>query len=128
MTRKDPSRRRGNAVLATALASGATYAVAARQAGVSERTVKRRMTDPAFLAQVNEVHADTLQAGARKLAHLSGEAIDTMTDLMRANRPPNVRLGAARAVLETALRWQELAEMQRRLDNLELAHRTGRGS
>ncbi len=119
MSRNDPTGRRGDAVVATAVASGATYAVAASQAGISERTVKRRMQDPRFRTAVQEIQARTVEAAASKLAHLSTEAIDTLGELMRTNEPSHVRLGAARAVLETALRWQELAEIQGRLQKLE---------
>ncbi len=125
MSRNDTTGRRGDAVVATAVASGATYAAAARQAGVSERTVKRRMHDPSFRAAVHGIQSTIVEAAAGKLAYLSTEAIETLGELMRASEPSHVRLGAARAVLETALRWQELADIQGRLEELETTRTNG---
>ncbi len=121
MTRNGPSVRRGDTVLVTAVAAGSTYADAARKAGVSERTVKRRMSGVAFRHRVNEVQVSTVEISVRKLAGLSTDAINTLADLMRVDQPARVRLGAARAILETALRWQELADVQRRIEKLESA-------
>lgn len=119
MTRNDPTTRRGDGVAATALAAGATYAAAARQVGLSERTIKRRMSDPAFRALVNEIQVSTIEVAVYRLSHLSTEAIDTLGELIQVEWPAQVRLSAARTVLETALRWHELVQVERRLNELE---------
>ena len=55
----------------------------------------------------------------------TGQAIDTLVALLDADQPPSVRLGADRAVLDSALRWREFEEIEPRLAGLEAATRAG---
>src|ERR1044072_1677689 len=50
--------QKGDALLIPALASGETVQGAAKIAGVGERTATRRLTDPAFRAEVQHVQRE----------------------------------------------------------------------
>jgi hypothetical protein len=108
------------------LACGATKESAARQAGVSVRTVHRRMADPEFCSELQALRADMVQRTAGALTAAGTAAVQTMLELMKAPASGPVRLGAARAVLELGLKVREMAEFEERLAVLEqqLAQKT----
>ncbi len=105
------------AILAT-LAGGGTVEEAAKQAGVSERTVYRRLEEPAFKRQVSEARADLVRQSVGKLARISSAAATTLGLLLKAESE-SVRLGAARAVLELGTKMREADELEARLAALE---------
>lgn len=118
--------KRGNKALIPALARGETIARAAGAAGLSERTVYRRMTEPEFRRQVQEIRSLLLDEATGKLLGAAGEAIDTLRALLDSEAD-SVRLGAARAVLSHLLKLKELSEFEGRLDAIEAAlDNTGR--
>lgn len=104
--------------LLTALAAGATNREAGQVAGVSERTVRRRMADPGFRARVHDVRGEMLSRALGELTDASVEAAATLRKLLTA-RPPTVRLGAARAILELATRLRESTELGERVAAIE---------
>lgn len=59
----------------TALACGASAAEAAQAGGVSERTVRRRLAEPAYRRQVAAVRADVL-------GRIVGQLVDAGTDAL----------------------------------------------
>ena len=61
----DRSRKGLDQVLAMTLASGATLADAAQRAGVSERTARRRASEPEFAAAVEAFRADLVELRGR---------------------------------------------------------------
>jgi hypothetical protein len=112
--------------LLLALAAGASVTAAAGQAGVSERTVRRRLEDPAFKARVGEVRGEMVRAAVGRLATLGTLAADELSRLIRHGDGDGVKLGACRAVLgymlaghgnETLARQVE--ELRRQLEELE---------
>jgi hypothetical protein len=105
--------------LVLALACGATVEAAARQAGVSDRTVYRRLADPAFQKRVKDARTDLVRRSAGLLSAASGEAVRTLLALMKDAAPPATRLGAAKAVLEIGMRLRELAELEAEVRALE---------
>jgi hypothetical protein len=117
------ARLRSNQVtqtLLTALACGATVENAARKAGVSERTVYRRLEDPAFRAQLDRLRAEMVERTAGMLTGAGMSSVKTLLDLQQdVAVAPGVRRRAARDVLELGLRFRELAEMELRLVELE---------
>ena len=116
-------RRNADAALIAALATGATREEAAVAAGVSERTVYRRCDDPEFTSRVEDAQQDLISRSTARLGAATGQAIETLVDLLDAAQPPSVRLGAARAVLDSAMRWREAEEIELRLAALEVTHR-----
>jgi hypothetical protein len=116
-----PQRGRRNVdhILALALACGATLEAAGQKAGVSMATVCRRLQDPEFKAQLQQLRADMVQRTAGALTAAATEAVRTLLELQKAASPPAVRLGAARAVLELGTRLRESADLEDRLAALE---------
>lgn len=112
-------RRKADEQLILALACGATAETAARQAGVSARTVYNRLNDPAFKTRLREVQADILQRTAGALTAAATESVRTLLELQKPGTPPATRLGAARAVLELGLKIREIVELETRIAALE---------
>src|SRR5438067_1597841 len=98
--------------LLLALACGATVENAARQCGVSESTVYRRLDTADFRRQLQALRADMVQRAAAILTAAAVEAVKTLVVLQGATTPPAVRLGAARAVLELGTKLREAADLE----------------
>lgn len=117
-TEKANRKAEGEALI-LALACGATVEAAARQSGVSDRTVYRRLEDPVFKARVQEVRGEMVRRSAGMLTAAAGQAVQTLLALQKEAMPPAVRLGAARAVIELGLKVREVAELEARIAALE---------
>src|SRR5262245_3905144 len=100
------SARNADSALIAALAAGDTAAEAARKAGVSERTVRRRLDDPGFKRALEAAKAEALARAVAKLSDRAVAAVDTLAALLDAESE-SVRLGAARSVLELGSRLRE---------------------
>lgn len=110
--------------LLNALACGATVEHAARQAGLSERTVYRRLADPAFGAQVAQKRAELLLRTYGLLGAASLGSVKTLVDLQHdASVPATVKRAAARDVLAMVLRYAECTDMEQRLTAVEMSLR-----
>jgi len=125
--RKAPAKGRADDVLVGALAGGATREQAAAAAGVGERTVYRRLGDPAFTARVAEARARILDDVLTKTAELAGKAVDRLGTLLDVDAPA-VQLGAARAILTVAGDYGERAELAERVAALEAVLKARGGS
>ena len=104
--------------LVVALASGLSRKQAAQQAKVSERTVTRRLADPAFRERVAAAQAETITQTSAQLTAAGLEAVHTLVQLLSA-QAESVRLAAARAVLELAVSYREGAQLEVRIAALE---------
>jgi hypothetical protein len=112
-------KRNADEKLLLALACGATPDDAAHQAGVSPRTVYRRLAEPEFQRRLQVVRADMVQRTAGALAAAGNEAVGTLVELMKPASPAATRLGAARSVLEIGMKVREVADLEQRLTALE---------
>jgi hypothetical protein len=112
-------KRGADGKLLLALACGATAEAAARQAGVSESTVRRRLKEPAFVAKLNKTRAEMHLRVADQLTAASTEGVRTMVQLMKETNSGSVRLGAARSVVELSAKVRETADLAIRLADLE---------
>jgi hypothetical protein len=111
---------RGEALLVAALARGATQDQAALEARVSRSTVTRRLREDAFRRQVSEARSELVSRAVGQLADASAEAATTLRELLSADAD-TVKLGAAKAILETGGRLREQGEIEERLAALEAA-------
>jgi len=120
-------RKNADGLLASLLASGRTIPDAAREAGVSGRTVWRRMQNPDFRAQVAGLRAAALERAAALLGDLSVSAAATLGRLLKADSE-QAQLGAARAILELGGKLRETVDLEQRLAEAErlLAEREAR--
>ena len=91
--------RKGDALLIPALASGETVQGAAKIAGIGERTATRRLTDPAFRAEVQRIQHEMVDKVAGLLSDGANEAAKKLKELLSA-QSENVQLGAARALVD----------------------------
>jgi hypothetical protein len=112
-------RRNADELLLMALACGATVEAAAAKAGISRATVQRRLADPAFRQQLQEVRAEMVQRTAGMLTAPAGEAVKTLLELQKGTVPHASRLGAARSVLEIGIKMRESADLEARLAAVE---------
>ena len=83
-------RSGSDSALIAALAGGATHEAAAQQAGVGERTVRRRLEDPDFARRVDEARAALLEQAMAQLSRAATGAATTLVMLLEAarKRPP----------------------------------------
>jgi len=111
-------RKNANDALLTALATGATVHEAAKRACVSERTAFRRLSDSTFRGEVTRLRAEIVARALGKMADSMTEAADTLRQLLGA-KAESVRLGAARSILELAIKLRETVEIEARLQAVE---------
>jgi hypothetical protein len=113
------SRRNADEAFMIALVGGATVEDAARSAGISSRTAQRRLAEPDFRKRLQKLRADILERTASTLTTASTEAVRTLLDLQQPTTPATVRLGAARAILEMAIKLREITDLAERIEALE---------
>lgn len=73
-----------DAILVAALAAGNSYQEAGRQAGVTERTVGRRMATPAFSARVAAAREERVAVMCGALTELAPRAVERLAELLEA--------------------------------------------
>jgi hypothetical protein len=123
MARK--TSRKGDTALIEALARGQTVAQAARLAGVSRRTAFRRLQEPDFRDVVRKCRGEIFDSASGALAATMRRATRTLRILLD-DATPTVRLGAAKAILDSAQRLHEAIEVEQRLAVLEARINAGR--
>ncbi len=107
--------------LIVALATGNSIREAARLAGFSERTARRRNADDDFRNRISAARDELWGAAIGKLAGVAVEAVETLRELLKSEAPA-VRLGAARTVLLASPKLREAIEHEVRLTALEERH------
>jgi type II secretory pathway component PulF len=112
-------RKKADTELVLALAFGATPESAAQRAGVSLRTVYRRLAEPVFRGRVHDVRAEMVQRMAGTLTAAGVGALRTLIALQESAASESVRLGAARTVIEQGCKVRESVEHTERLKALE---------
>ena len=123
MARRDTENAGG--VLLAALAGGASHQEAATQAGVSLRTVYRRLEDAPFRQQLAARLGELIKRATGRLAAACSAAATTLALLLKADSE-SVRLGAARSILELATKMRETEELEGRMAALEDQHAADR--
>ena len=123
MTGSDPTEGqigelKGEPTAALAISSGSTIVEAAERAGISERTVRRRLDNPDYKVEISRLRGKLLDAAVGKLVAATTEAAATMQALLEADSE-HVRLGAAKGILEFGLSLQEALDTQTRITTLE---------
>ncbi len=111
-------RKKNEDALLLALACGATVEAAARQCGIHERTVYRRMKDPDFRRSLEKIRGEMIGRASGLLTAASLEAVKTLLDLQKSNVAAPTRLAAARAVLEIGLKIRTEVDLQQQMEEL----------
>jgi hypothetical protein len=111
-------KKGGDGLLVLCLAAGLSVAATARKAGVSARTVRRRLADPAFRTEVQETRSRMVQAAVGKLAASAGLSVQALRELARSGSLETARVSAAKTLLEFLFRGAELDVLARELEAL----------
>ena len=118
-------REAGDEVLLEALAAGSSYEAAGELASVSARTVRRRMAEPAFAAEVARRRADRIAAVTGRLAGLCEQALAVLENCLGSERPGD-QLRAAELVLTMTRRFRSDVDVDARLAAVEATVGAGR--
>lgn len=113
-------RSRADDLLAAALAAGATIQEAAELAGVSSRTVDRRLANPEFRARVEEIKGGLVGNITDRLTGQALGAVEVLVELFD-NSIPRIRLQSAKAILDATLKYREANQLEERIRALEQA-------
>ena len=100
------------------LARGGTAKAAARSSGYSVRQVFRLLADAAFAREVTEARTKLSERSAALLTASSAAAVHTLRKLLKGESE-QVRLGAARAILELSHKLVDTAKLLERVEILE---------
>jgi hypothetical protein len=106
--------------VAAALASGTSICQASATGGVSERTVYNWMRDEEFAARVQELSTEMVRQAVLRVSSTMIAAVEQLNCLLDVENA-QVRLGAARTILEQAVRLRESVTFEERLRALEAA-------
>jgi hypothetical protein len=107
-----------------ALLSANTLAAAAQQCHLNEKTLRRWMAnDEAFKHELAVRRRAIFEMAMNRLQLLTAQAVGTLAALMGRGTPPNVRLGAARAVAELGIGRNDAESIMRKLDEIEAFQR-----
>ena len=118
-------RKKAEDQLLLTLACGATVEAAARQCGLSTRTVYRRLADPEVRRTLQTLRGDMVQRTMSTLTAMGAEASRGLLELIKPGTAPAVRLSAIRTVLELGMRLREVVDLEERLAALERLHAEG---
>jgi hypothetical protein len=118
-------RQNADDAFALELAAGKTLRDAATAAGIGERTATRRWADPEFRLKVSRLRGEMIGRAVGVMADGMTDAAETLRALLRC-KSPNVRLGAARSMLELGPKVRESSELDERVQALE-SRQPGKG-
>ena len=103
-----------------ALLASKSHQEAAKRAGVSESTIKRRLKNEDFLHALHAAESRYLEVTIARLVKIQNIALDKLEGLLLdTNTPPTVLLGAIRATFDINLKLRELRNFEKRIENLE---------
>jgi hypothetical protein len=103
---------------ALALAIGRSLRAAARDAAVSERTLRTWASETDFAARVRVLRSEVFTRAVAVLCGASTQAAAKLRRLLKSD-DERIGLGAARAILEAAPRLREAGELAERVEELE---------
>ncbi len=110
------TRKHYEAVLA--LVSEPTIAAAAKQAGISEKTLWRWMQCEKFAEQYRAARRQVVTVALCNLQQTAGQAVETLRRNLACGQPA-VEVRAAVAIVEQVLKAVELEDLEARLTALE---------
>jgi hypothetical protein len=119
MSQKGKSRFRERAI--NALLSGDTIEEAAREAGISKRTLLRWLREPEFRAAYTQAKADVLKMASGILTRNMGRAAKVLSEIFDGAPTPHTgaRVTAALGTLRMAFDSFELENLEERIRKLE---------
>lgn len=101
-----------------ALMSSATIGDAASAVGVGERTIWSWLKQPDFAAAYRDCRREATTQAIAQIQQISSAAVARLQQLLDCGKP-TIELGAARTILEFAVKAVELEDIAARLSALE---------
>ncbi len=111
-------RRQADELIRSVLSVGATKEGSARAAGVSVRTVYRRMEDPKFQQEVEELGTDFRRRANATMSAIMPEAAKALHELLKSNDAVTKRT-VARTIIEMGTRLNDKVILELRILALE---------
>ena len=111
--------RKSEDALLTALACGLSVEQAARQTGVSTRTIQRRLAEANFRFRLDELRHEMLARSCAMLTAAGVESVRTLVELLKPQQAATTRLQAARAILDLGVKLRQLVDVEERVHDLE---------
>lgn len=106
--------------LLAAIVRGMTIAFAAKAAGMSEATAKRRLRDPEVVAQLSELRSASLATTADRLSSLAHHVAVILGDIAAdTETPAGVRVQACNSVLSHSRAFRDASIVEERLAAIE---------
>ena len=107
-------------LVAAALATGGSIIDAATRFGVGRRTIHRWMAESEFRYRISELRSELLSEAAGRSAGAICEALATLQEILTdGEQSGNVRVSAARCLIDSCLKIRETVDLDDRLKALE---------
>ncbi len=102
-----------------------TIRAAARECGVSSRTLQRVMKQPEFESAYRDAKCRLVREATAKLTANSGRAADVLRKVFDDRKAtPGARVAAATQTIRLTLEGYEIEELERRISDLEKKRET----
>lgn len=122
-----PKKKVDDDRLIAALLANPTMGAAAAAAGVGKTTLYERRRDPAFVERLREAQRAALGDTTRFLQYSTGSAAAALLEIAEnTSENSQVRVIAARTILEQAAKFTEIVDYAERLEAVERMTREGR--
>ena len=93
---------------------------AAKEAGVGKTTLWTWMQQPAFREAYRRARREAYAAAVARLQQVAGEAVETLREVMNdKSHQGAARVGAAKAVLDYAVKAAEVEDLSAKVEELE---------
>lgn len=110
-----------------ALLTQPTKEKAATAAGITSKTLRSYLDDPEFRAEYRKAFSELVEDATRKVQQTLDPAVAVLREVMENDSENGqVRVSAARSVLEYGLKMTEHTDILNRLQELEAAMQEGR--
>lgn len=112
------SRKKEQAVMA--LITEPTIKAAADKVGITTPTLCKWLKLSEFKAAYREARREAVSVAIAKLQQATTEAVEALRAVMNdPNKPASARVGAARSILELAIKAVEIEDLEIRIEELE---------
>ena len=117
---KVTEKQRKQAQVLQALIESPTLDIAASRSGVTTRTIYNYLSDEAFSASLMDYQQFALRETSRRLAAMSGSALDVLTEVIRDPEvAAGIRARSAEKVIYASLRFSEAVDLLHKLRKVE---------
>ena len=104
----------------SALLTSDTKAEAAKKAGISDRTLRSYLSDPAFKAEYQRRKKKLLNDATHQMQQSMKIAVSTLKGIIQSKESKDSdRITAARLILEYSLKYTEINDILDRIEDLE---------